>query len=101
MRPIHDRVVIRRDQPKMQTAGGLYIPDKGQEKPAMGTVIAAGTGRILKSGIKHPLIVKEGDRVLFSQYAGTDVNLDGEELLVLRENEILAVIYPPKTSEEK
>jgi chaperonin GroES len=100
MRPIHDRVIIRRDQPKMQTAGGLYIPEKGQEKPAIGIVIAAGTGRILKSGIKHPLLVKEGDKVLFSQYAGTDVTIRGEELLVLREDEILAIIYPPQPTEE-
>ena len=95
MKPIHDRVIVKRDQPRMQTAGGIYIPSNGQEKPAAGIVIAAGTGRILKSGIKHPLIVQEGDRVLFSQYAGTDVNLDGEEFLVLRESEILAIVYTP------
>jgi len=100
MRPINDRVIVKRDQPRMQSEGGVYIPSNGQDKPAAGVVLAAGSGRVLKSGIKHPLIVKKGDRVLFSQYAGTDVNIDGEELLVLRESEVLAIVYEPATEGE-
>lgn len=99
MRPIHDRLIVKRDAPRLQTEGGVYIPTAGQDSPAVGVVIAAGTGRLLKNGVLHPLIVKVGDRVLFSQHAGSDVSIQGEDYLVLRENEVLATIYEGEKDE--
>jgi chaperonin GroES len=91
VRPLHDRVVVKRLEEEEKTAGGIIIPDTAKEKPQQGKVIAVGKGRILEDGKVVPLVVKEGDRVLFSKYAGTDIKLDGEEHLIMREDDILAI----------
>ena len=87
--PLHDRVLIRRIEEKESVKGGIIIPDTAKEKPQEGEVIAVGAGKIEK-GARVPLDVKAGDRVLFGKYSGTDIKLDGEEFLILREEEILA-----------
>ena len=91
LRPLHDRVVVKRLEEEEKTLGGIIIPDTAKEKPQQGKVIAVGQGRSLEDGKSVPLVVKEGDRVLFSKYAGTDIKLDGEEHLIMREDDILAV----------
>ncbi|OSM00048.1 co-chaperone GroES [Magnetofaba australis] len=91
-RPLHDRVVVKRTEGDEKTAGGIIIPDTAKEKPIEGKVIAAGPGAVSEEGKVRPLDVKEGDRVLFSKYSGTDVKIDGEELLIMRESDILGVI---------
>jgi len=92
IRPLHDRVVVRRMEEERTSAGGIVIPDSATEKPIQGEVIAAGNGKILDSGEIRPLDVKVGDRVLFGKYSGTEVKLDGEDLLVMREEDIMGVI---------
>lgn len=92
IRPLHDRVIIRRMEEERKTAAGIVIPDTATEKPAEGEVLAVGKGKILESGEVRPLDVKVGDKVLFSKYAGTEVKVDGEELLVMREEDVMAVI---------
>jgi Co-chaperonin GroES (HSP10) len=92
LRPLHDRVVIKRIEEQEQVRGGIIIPDTAKEKPQQGEVMAAGDGKVLKDGSRIPLDVKRGNRVLFGKYAGTEVNIDGEELLIMREDEILGVI---------
>ncbi|HZS07797.1 MAG TPA: co-chaperone GroES [Blastocatellia bacterium] len=89
LRPLHDRVVIKRIEEAEQKIGGLYIPDTAKEKPQEGEVIAVGEGRILDDGRRVPPELKVGDRVLFGKYSGTEIKLDDEELLVLRESDIL------------
>jgi chaperonin GroES len=89
--PLHDRVVIRRVEEAETVRGGIIIPDTAKEKPMEGIVIAAGTGKFEK-GQTIPLAVKEGDRVLFGKYAGTEIKIDGEELLIVREEEILGIL---------
>jgi chaperonin GroES len=91
VRPLHDRVVVKRLEEEEKTVGGIIIPDTAKEKPQQGKVIAVGKGRILEDGKVTPLIVKEGDRVLFSKYAGTEIKIDNEEHLIMREDDILAV----------
>ena len=90
--PLGDRVVLKRVEAEEKTAGGIIIPDTAKEKPREGTVIAVGAGRHLKSGERAPMSVKVKDRVLFSSYAGTEVNIDGDEFIVLSEDEILAIV---------
>ena len=91
--PLHDRVIIRRIEDSVnQTAGGLYIPDTAKEKPQEGEVIAAGEGKYKKDGTRQALDVKKGDRVLFGKYSGSEVKLDGEEFIIMREDEILGII---------
>jgi chaperonin GroES len=91
--PLHDRVIIRRiEDTNNQTAGGLFIPDSAKEKPMEGEVIAAGEGKYKEDGTRQPLDVKAGDRVLFGKYSGSEIKLDGEELLIMREDEILGII---------
>ena len=91
--PLHDRVIVRRlDETSNQTAGGLFIPDSAKEKPQEGEVIAAGDGKYKENGERQPLDVKAGDRVLFGKYSGSEIKIDGEELLIMREDEILGVI---------
>jgi chaperonin GroES len=91
--PLHDRVIIRRiEDTNNQTAGGLFIPDSAKEKPQEGEVIAAGEGKYKEDGTRQPLDVKAGDRVLFGKYSGSEIKLDGEELLIMREDEILGII---------
>ena len=92
IRPLHDRVLVRRIEDETTTAGGIVIPDSAKEKPAQGEILAAGNGKILENGDVRPLDVKVGDKVLFGKYAGTEVKVDGEELLVMREDDIVGVI---------
>jgi chaperonin GroES len=91
LRPLHDRVLVRRLEEEEKTAGGIIIPDSAKEKPQQGKVLAVGKGKFLEDGQIVPINVKEGDRVLFARYAGTEVKVDGEELLIMREDDILAV----------
>jgi len=92
IRPLHDRVIVRRMEEERTSAGGIVIPDSATEKPIQGEVIAAGNGKISESGDVRPLDVKVGDKVLFGKYAGTEVKVDGEELLVMREEDIMGVL---------
>ncbi len=92
IRPLHDRVVVRRIDAETTTAGGIIIPDNAQEKPIQGEIVAVGDGAILEDGSRRPLDLKAGDRVLFGKYSGTEVKLGDEELLVMRESDIMAVI---------
>ncbi len=92
IRPLHDRVVVRRQEEERKTAGGIVIPDTATEKPIQGEVMAVGKGKILESGEVRPMDVKVGDKVLFGKYSGTEVKLDGEDFLVMREEDIMAVV---------
>jgi len=92
IRPLSDRVLVKRVEEEAKTAGGIIIPDTAKEKPIEGKVIAAGNGRVGKDGKVRALDVKKGDRVLFGKYSGTEVQIEGEEHLILREEDILAVI---------
>ena len=92
LRPLHDRVIVKRIKEEEKTAGGIIIPDAAKEKPQQGKVIAAGKGKILENGEVMPLTVKKGNLILFGKYAGTDVKIDGEEHLIMREDDILAII---------
>ena len=92
IRPLHDRVIVKRIEEDLKTKGGIIIPDTAKEKPQMGEVIAAGSGKKTEDGKLLPLDVKKGDRVLFSKYAGNDIKLDGEELLIMKEEDILGII---------
>ena len=91
-RPLHDRVVVRRLEQEEKTAGGIIIPDTAKEKPQEGEVIAVGPGARGEDGKLHPLDVKAGDRVLFGKWSGTEVKLDGEELIIMKESDIMGVI---------
>ncbi len=91
IRPLADRLVVKRTQEEEKTKGGIIIPDTAKEKPVEGTVLAVGSGSTLKNGKVVPLDIKAGDRVLFGKYAGTEVKLEGEEHIILREEDILAV----------
>jgi chaperonin GroES len=84
--------VVKRLEEEERTAGGIIIPDTAKEKPIQGEIIAVGSGKLMEDGSRRPLDVKEGDRVLFSKYAGTDVKVEGDELLIMREDDILAII---------
>ncbi len=92
IRPLHDRVIIRRMEEERTTAGGIVIPDSATEKPVQGEVMAVGNGKILESGEVRALDVKVGDKVLFGKYSGSEVKIEGEELLVMREEDIMGVI---------
>jgi chaperonin GroES len=92
IRPLHDRVIIKRTEEERTSPGGIVIPDTATEKPIKGKVIAVGKGRILEDGKVRPLDLKTGDKVLFGKYSGTEVKVDGEELLVMKEDDIMAVI---------
>jgi chaperonin GroES len=92
VRPLHDRLIVQRLEEEEKTKGGIIIPDTAKEKPVEGKVIAAGAGRIKKDGTKIPLEVKKGDRVLYAKYAGTEVKIDGEEYLMMKEDDVLAII---------
>ncbi len=91
-RPLYDRVLVRRVEPEERSAGGLVIPDSAKEKPQQAEVIAIGNGRRLKDGTIRELQVKPGDRVLFGKYTGDEIKIDGETLLILREDDILAIL---------
>jgi chaperonin GroES len=92
VRPLHDRLLIRRIEEKETAKGGIIIPDTAKEKPMEAKVLAVGSGRILENGTKVALDVKVGDRVLIGKYSGTEVKIDGEEVLIVREEEVLAVM---------
>ena len=92
IKPLHDRVIVKRIEEEETTKGGIIIPDTAKEKPIEGEVVAVGAGKRLENGKVQPLEVKEGDRVLFGKYAGTDINIDGEEHLIMREEDIIAVM---------
>jgi chaperonin GroES len=92
IRPLHDRVVVRRLEEERKTPGGIVIPDTAKEKPVQGEVVAVGTGKILEDGKVRPLDVKVGDKILFGKYSGTEVKLGTEELLVMREEDIMGVV---------
>mgnify|MGYP003574176234 FL=1 len=92
IRPLHDRVVVKRMEEETTSPGGIVIPDTATEKPVRGEVVAVGNGKILETGETRPLDLKAGDKVLFGKYSGTEVKVDGEELLVMREDDVMAVI---------
>jgi chaperonin GroES len=92
VRPLHDRVLVRRMPEEMKTAGGLIIPDTAKEKPQRGEIVAAGKGRVTDDGKVAPLDVKVGDKVLFGKYSGTELKLNGEEYLMMREEDILGIM---------
>ena len=92
LRPLQDRIIVKRLEEETMTAGGIFIPETAKEKPQQGKVIAVGKGRIEKDGKITPLDVKAGDTVLFGKYAGTEVKVDGEEYLMMREDDVLAVV---------
>lgn len=91
VRPLHDRILVRRMTEEQKTAGGLFIPDSAKEKPQQGEIVATGNGRMTEEGKSLPLEVKAGDKVLFGKYAGTELKLDGEELLMMREEDVLGI----------
>jgi chaperonin GroES len=92
LRPLNDRVVVKRLEEETKTAGGIIIPDTAKEKPIQGEVLAVGNGKVMEDGSRRALDVKAGDTVLFGKYAGTDIKVEGEELLIMREDDILAII---------
>ncbi|MGE0790220.1 MAG: co-chaperone GroES [Sandaracinaceae bacterium] len=92
IRPLHDRVLVQRVKEEEKTKGGIIIPDTAKEKPIEGKVVAVGNGKILEDGSVRKLEVKKGDRILFGKYSGTEVKIDGEEHLILREDDILGVV---------
>lgn len=91
-KPLHDRVLVRRASNDEKTAGGIILPDTAQEKPMEGEVIATGTGYINDNGEKRPLDVKNGDKIIFSKWAGTEVKINGEDLMVMKESDIIGII---------
>jgi len=92
IRPLHDRVIVKRLEEERTSPGGIVIPDTAAEKPIQGKVVAVGKGKILEDGNVRPLDVKVGDKILFGKYSGTEVKVDGEELVVMREEDVMAVI---------
>ena len=92
IRPLHDRILVKRLEEETKTTGGLFIPDSAKEKPIQAKVVAVGAGKRDKDGKLHALDVKPGDKVLFSKYSGTEVKIDGEEHLIMREDDLLAVL---------
>ena len=96
VRPLHDRVIVDRLAEGEQQIGGIIIPDSAKEKPQQGTVVAVGQGRVAKNGTRVPLDVKPGDQVLFGKYAGQEIRLDGKDLFIMKEEDVLAVIDNPK-----
>jgi chaperonin GroES len=101
VRPLQDRILIKRIEEQETVKGGIIIPDTAKEKPQEGEVIAVGNGKKQKDGSVIPLDVKAGDRILFGKYSGTDINIDGEEYLIVREEEVLAVLEPAKVGAKK
>jgi chaperonin GroES len=92
VRPLHDRIIVKRIEEGEQKVGGIIIPDTAKEKPQQGKVIAAGTGKVKDDGKRTPLDVKEGDTILFGKYSGQEIKIDGDEHLIMREDEVLAVL---------
>jgi chaperonin GroES len=96
IRPLYDRIVVKRVEQKEQMQGGLYIPDSAKEKPQEGEVVAVGKGKRLENGTLVPLDVQAGDRILFGKYSGSDIKLDGEEYMIMREDEVLGILEAKK-----
>ena len=92
IRPLNDRVIVKRLEEEEKTKGGIIIPDNAKEKPSQGEVIAVGNGKVLDDGKKQPLEVKKGDRVLFGKYSGTEIKVDGVEYLMMREEDVLGIV---------
>ncbi|MGD9039194.1 MAG: co-chaperone GroES [Desulfobacteraceae bacterium] len=92
IRPLHDRVIVKRIEEEEKTKGGIIIPDTAKEKPIEGKVVAVGAGKLMDNGKALPLEVKKGDRILFGKYAGTDIKIEGEEHLIMREEDIIAIV---------
>lgn len=92
LRPLHDRILVKRIEEKEQVRGGIIIPDTAKEKPQEGEVVAVGNGKVLDNGTRLEMAVKAGDRVLFGKYSGTEVKVDGEDYLIMREDEVLGII---------
>ena len=92
IRPLHDRVIVRRTEEEKTSPGGIVIPDSATEKPVKGEIVAVGKGKLLENGDIRPLDVKKGDQILFGKYSGTEITIDGEEMLVMREDDITAII---------
>ena len=92
VRPLHDRVIVKRVEEEAKTKGGIIIPDTAKEKPIEGKVVAVGKGKILENGNQQPLEVKKGDKILFGKYAGTEINIEGDEHLIMREDDIIAIV---------
>jgi chaperonin GroES len=92
IRPLHDRVIVKREDEERKSPGGIVIPDTAAEKPVRGKIVAVGKGKILENGSIRPLDLKVGDKILFGKYGGTEVKVDGDELLVMREEDVMAVI---------
>ena len=92
IKPLQDRVIVKRLEEEEKTAGGLIIPDAAKEKPQSGKILAVGPGKVMDNGTKVELTVKEGDTVLFGKYAGTEIKIDGEEVLIMREDDILGIV---------
>jgi chaperonin GroES len=92
IRPLHDRVIVKREDEERKSPGGIVIPDTAAEKPIRGKIVAVGKGKILENGQVRPLDLKVGDKILFGKYGGTEVKVDGDELLVMREDDVMAVI---------
>jgi chaperonin GroES len=92
MRPLHDRVIVKREAEERKSPGGIVIPDTAAEKPIFGKVLAVGKGKILENGTVRPLDLKVGDKILFGKYSGTEVKMDGDEIVVMREEDVMAVI---------
>jgi chaperonin GroES len=99
--PLHDRILVRRVEEAETTRGGLIIPDTAKDKPQEGEVISVGKGKVNEKGETFPLAVKEGDRVLFGKYAGTEIKIDGEEFLIMREEEVLGILTPAGKGKER
>lgn len=94
IRPLHDRILVRRVAEQESVRGGIIIPDTAKEKPQEGEVMAVGNGKVLENGQRQPLDVKAGDRILFGKYSGSEIKIEGEEYLILREDEVLGVLAP-------
>ena len=101
IRPLHDRILVKREEEGEEKIGGIIIPDTAKEKPQQGKVIAAGAGKSKDDGKRIPLDVKAGDLILFGKYSGQEIKLDGEEFLIMREDEVLAVIEDGDTKKKK
>ena|SRR5512142_359371 len=99
--PLHDRIVIRRIEEAETTRGGIIIPDTAKDKPQEGEVVSVGKGKVNEDGKVFPLAVKEGDRILFGKYAGTEIKIDGEELLIMREEEVLGILEGAKSGKKE
>ncbi|AMO70187.1 MULTISPECIES: co-chaperone GroES [Zhongshania] len=100
IKPLYDRVLVKRLAAETKSKGGIVIPDKSAEKPTQGEVVAVGAGALLENGQQRPLAVKVGDRILFGQYAGSEVKIDGETYLIIKENEIFAVVEQAEIQEK-